>query len=70
MYSIVHFIQWLLIGHFLLKNWIIFLILSLSWEIIELILPFEFAIETLTNKISDIFVNCIGFYLGNYLRNK
>ena len=53
---------------FLLKNWYVFFILSLGWELIELILPYEFAIESWNNKISDILVNCIGFYLGVILR--
>ena len=65
-YSLIHFLQWLLIGRFLLKNWYVFLILSISWEFLELILPFQFVIETLNNKIADIIINCLGFYLGNY----
>ena len=67
-YSLIHFLQWLLIGRFLLKNWYVFLILSISWEFLELILPFQFVIETLANKIVDIIINCLGFYLGNYFR--
>ena len=67
-YSLGHFLQWLLIGRFLLKNWYIFFILSIGWEFLELILPFQFAIETFQNKLSDIVVNCLGFYLGNYFR--
>ena len=68
LWSLGHFLQWTLVGRFLLKNWYIFFILSLGWELIELILPYEFAIESLNNKISDILVNCIGFYLGVILR--
>ena len=68
LYSLIHFLQWLLIGRFLLKNWYVFLILSISWEFLELILPFQFVIETLNNKIADIIINCLGFYLGNYFR--
>ena len=68
LWSLGHFLQWTLVGRFLLKNWYIFFILSLGWELIELILPYEFAIESWNNKISDILVNCIGFYLGVILR--
>ena len=68
LYSLIHFLQWLLIGRFLLKDWYVFLILSISWEFLELILPFQFVIETLSNKITDIIINCLGFYLGNYFR--
>ncbi|CAI8256271.1 MAG: Uncharacterised protein [Methanobacteriota archaeon] len=68
LWSLGHFLQWTLVGRFLLKNWYVFFILSLGWELIELILPYEFAIESWNNKISDILVNCIGFYLGVILR--
>jgi len=67
LWSIGHFIQWLFVGRFILRNWYVFFFLSLGWEVLELYLPFEFAVETWGNKISDVFVNCIGFYLGNYL---
>ena len=68
LWSLGHFLQWTLVGRFLLKNWYVFFILSLGWELIDLILPYEFAIESWNNKISDILVNCIGFYLGVILR--
>lgn len=63
-YSVGHFIQWTLIGRYVFKNWYAFFILSIGWEFLELILPYEFAIETYGNKISDVIVNCLGFYLG------
>jgi len=69
-FSIGHFFQWLLIGYFLLSNWSAFFILSLAWEILELFLPFKFAIESNLNKLSDVFFNCMGFYLGNYFKNR
>tara|TARA_B100000287_G_scaffold78981_1_gene71128 strand:+ start:4434 stop:4673 length:240 start_codon:yes stop_codon:yes gene_type:complete len=68
LWSLGHFLQWTLVGRFLLKNWYVFFILSIGWELIELILPYEFAIESWNNKISDILVNCIGFYVGVFLR--
>ena len=46
----------------------IFFALSVSWECLELALPYEFAQETWDNKISDVVVNCLGFYLGVSLR--
>tara|TARA_B100000700_G_C14290789_1_gene510364 strand:- start:94 stop:348 length:255 start_codon:yes stop_codon:yes gene_type:complete len=70
LWSLGHFIQWAFIGRFLLRNWYIFFFLSISWEILELFLPFEFAVESWANKISDVFVNCVGFYFGNYLWSK
>lgn len=42
----------------------LFIILSLGWEVLEIFLPFEFAIETWDNKIADVFVNCVGYSIG------
>ncbi|NQT63393.1 MAG: hypothetical protein HQ556_10585 [Candidatus Marinimicrobia bacterium] len=50
-------------------GWPLFLILSLGWEGLEMILPFEFAEEWIGNKLADIAVNMVGFYLGNRLRS-
>ena len=63
-WSIGHFVQWAAIGRFLLSNWYVFFLLSVGWECLELVLPYEFAQETWDNKISDVVVNCLGFYLG------
>ena len=67
-YSIGHFLQWFIVGRFILSNWLIFLLLSIGWELLEFYLPFEFAVEKLENKFTDIIINCVGFYLGNYLK--
>ncbi|MDA7555995.1 hypothetical protein OAV46_03150 [Euryarchaeota archaeon] len=69
MWSLGHFIQWSFLGRFVFSNWYIFFILSVGWELIELKLPYEFAVETLENKVSDIVVNTFGFYLGVKLKN-
>lgn len=69
MWSLGHFIQWSFLGRFVFSNWYIFFILSVGWELIELKLPYEFAVETLENKVSDIVVNTLGFYLGLKLKN-
>ncbi len=68
LWSLGHLLQWFIIGRFFLKSWPIFLLLSINWELLELILPYEFTIETPINKITDLIVNAIGFYLGNRLR--
>ena len=68
LWSLGHFVQWAGVGRFLLSNWYVFFALSIGWELLELYLPFEFAKETWENKISDIVVNSIGFWLGNRLR--
>jgi hypothetical protein len=62
------FVQWAGVGRFLLSNWYVFFALSVGWELLELYLPFEFAKETWENKISDIVVNIVGFWLGNRVR--
>ena len=68
LWSLGHFVQWAGVGRFLLSNWYVFFALSIGWELLELYLPFEFAKETWENKISDIIVNIIGFWLGKRVR--
>ncbi len=68
LWSVGHLLQWSVIGRFFLKNWYIFLILSIGWEVLELYLPYEFAKESWDNKISDVFVNVAGFWIGNRIR--
>ena len=69
LWSLGHFIQWSFLGRFVFSNWYVFFILSVGWELIELKLPYEFAVETLENKVSDIVVNTLGFYFGLKLKN-
>ena len=68
LWSLGHFVQWSLVGRFILRNWYVFLFLSVGWEFLELVLPFEFAKETIDNKISDVIVNIAGFWIGNRIR--
>ncbi|MDP6334353.1 MAG: hypothetical protein QF479_06930 [Candidatus Poseidoniaceae archaeon] len=60
--------MWAFIGRFITVNWFVFIALSVGWEILELYLPYEFAIESNLNKISDLVVNTIGFWIGLRLR--
>ena len=69
LWSLGHFVGWGLMGRFVLTNWYAFLLLSIGWELLELRLPYEFAVESSFNKISDLVVNTIGFYLGLTLRD-
>lgn len=69
LYSIGHFIQWLILGRYLINSWFLFFSISLGWELIELVLPFEFAREHFFNKIADIIINCLGFYIGKNIIN-
>ena len=66
-WSLGHFVQWTFIGRYLLRNWWIFIFLSVGWEVLELYLPYEFVKETWDNKISDLVVNTIGFTIGKWI---
>ena len=70
LYSVGHFLMWFGVSKYIFTNWYIFLVLSIGWEILELYLPYEFAIEETANKISDLIVNTVGFWLGIRLRQK
>tara|TARA_B100000459_G_scaffold107034_1_gene61995 strand:- start:268 stop:468 length:201 start_codon:yes stop_codon:yes gene_type:complete len=61
--------MWFGIARYIFTNWYLFFALSIAWEILELYLPYEFAIEETANKVSDLIVNTIGFWLGIKLRN-
>lgn len=67
-YSFSHFAIWFVAGRFTQMTWPIFLTLSIGWEIMEWFLPFEFAIEELTNKAADLAFNMGGFILGRHLK--
>ena len=68
LWSLGHFVQWSILGRFMLTNWYVFLLLSIGWEFLELVLPYEFAKESIDNKISDVVVNIAGFWIGNRIR--
>ena len=63
-YTISHFLIWLLFGRFTSIGWITFLALSIGWEMLELALPFGFAVETIDNKVGDMLVNTLAFFVG------
>ncbi len=63
-YSAFHFIFWFLAARYSKIGWLLFLILSMGWELLELVLPFNFAAETIQNKIADIIVNILGYGSG------
>ena len=63
-WSLGHLIVWFILGVFVFKSWKLFIILSILWELLELVLPFEIAKEPWLNKITDIVINGIGFAIG------
>jgi len=65
MYSVSHFFIWSTAGRFIRTNWPLFFLLSIGWEVLELFLPFEFAIEDWDNKGMDLIVNTFGYYIGS-----
>ena len=67
-YSIIHFIIYYLVGRYTGIKWSLFLAFSFGWELLELVLPYDFAIETMPNKVADILVNFIGYGLGLYIK--
>lgn len=69
-YSVIHFIIWFLLARYARISWLSFLSLSIGWELLELVLPFDFAIETIQNKIGDIIVNVLGYGSGLSLHKK
>jgi len=58
-----------MVGRYMRISWLLFIILSIGWECLELVLPFEFAEEWFGNKLADIAVNTFGFYLGSRLKS-
>lgn len=68
LYSVIHFFIWSTSGRYLFHQWKLFFILSIGWEVFELYLPFEFAVEEFGNKVMDVVFNTAGFYIGTRLR--
>jgi len=44
--------------------------ISIGWEVFENLLPYEIAQETLPNKLSDVLINFVGFYIGIQIRKR
>ena len=66
LWSVGHLLQWFGIGFFIRISWPLFFFLSIGWEVLEIILPYEFTEEVWENKISDLVVNTIGFQEGRW----
>ena len=69
-YSIIHFVFYYLFGRYANISWLLFLLISFGWEMLELVLPYEFAIETIPNKIADILFNFFGYTTGLYFKGQ
>ena len=63
-YSLIHFIEYgvlSLIPAFKINH---FWFISISWELLELFLPNDWARESWANKMTDLLFNLAGFYFG------
>jgi len=70
LYSVAHLAIWFFVGRFTRIGWVVFVVLSLGWEVLELVLPFQFAEEWIGNKLTDVLVNVLGFFVGKYLKER
>ena len=62
-YSLIHFIEYSILSMMpLIKN-IHFWSISITWEILELFIKFDWARESWLNKLCDLIFNWSGFYL-------
>ena len=61
-YSLIHFVEYGLLAMFPKVTAMHILIISIAWEIMELFLPYEWASESIANKILDKFFNFFGFF--------
>ena len=66
-YSVIHFIEYLILSLIPFVKFVHVAILSVFWEIIELFIEKEWAKESGGNKLFDIFFNFSGFVFGKKL---
>ena len=63
LYSLIHFIEYSILSMMpFIKN-IHFWFISITWEILELFIKFDWARESWLNKLCDLIFNWSGFYL-------
>jgi hypothetical protein len=67
-YSPVHFLIWFLAAKYTKLSWKWFFVLSIAWELFEMIASFysdfSFYHESNINRLADIIFNVAGFYFG------
>jgi len=67
-YSPIHFLIWYILARSTKLNWKWFFILSIGWEVFEWIFSLyfnsNFFVENTINRVADIIINIVGFYLG------
>ena len=81
--SLIHLLIWIIIGYFIPNYYLIALLLGILWELFEYMLvkvnilyvltkkywfvPEKYWNERIYNKIIDIIINMIGYYIGSHL---
>ena len=65
-YSLIHFLEYGLLSLISFIKPIHVLIISISWEIIELFIQQEWARESGLNKVFDIVFNFSGYFLADF----
>ncbi|MAG21161.1 MAG: hypothetical protein QF551_03350 [Candidatus Marinimicrobia bacterium] len=68
-FTLLHLTLCFVLGRFTKIGIVPFFVLTVGWEFVELILPFQFALESFPNKIFDIAANTAGYFLGRYSAN-
>ena len=68
LWTVGHFLMWMVVGRFLFKSWLIMIFLSVAWEALEYYLPYEIAKEPWLNKFTYLIANSLGFYVGLKIR--
>ena len=66
-YSVIHFAEYVILSLIPFVKFVHVVILSLSWEILELFIEKEWAKESGGNKLFDIIFNFSGFIFGKTL---
>ena len=66
-YSVIHFIEYIILSLIPFVKFVHIAILSVSWEILELFIEKEWAKESGGNKLFDIIFNFSGFFFGKIL---
>jgi hypothetical protein len=80
-FSVNHLVLWFVIGYIFPHQYLLLIVVSLAWELLETVIvhqpvlynltktywfvPEKYWNETIENKCTDILFNTIGFYLGS-----
>jgi len=67
-FTFIHLLLWLVVGRFTPLPLLLFFLLAIGWEALEMILPFKFALESIENKVMDMGANLLGYGIGGYIR--